>query len=388
MKAAKRGEDSANLPIALHGGEPTFIHGPPVWPPQDESIRLALEDVYASGDWGRYEGPRLHRLAESIAGLTGAEFALPCSSGTVAVELALRGLRVGAGDEVILAAYDFAGNFRAVKVVGAEVVLVDIDPTTCCLDVNAVAEAIGPNTSAIIVSHLHGGLAEMKRLRELADQRDIAVVEDACQSAGAMVDGQPVGSWGDVAALSFGGSKLLTAGRGGMVVTSRSDIRQRVVIASEQGNNAYPLSELQAAVLLPQLDRLAVNNRLRLERARQLCDSLRDSPLAPVRLADNRANRSAMFRLGLRLEGIRAPRDQVAAAMRAEGIALDPGFRGFAGRGKSRCRRIGDLQHAKKASMDMLLLHHAILLQSPQTIELAARGIVRVLGALNSAQSS
>lgn len=386
VNANQTDSDSAEQPIAFHGGEPTFPKEPFTWPPRDEAIREALEEVFSSGDWGRYDGPRLAQLADSIAEMSGTDFAIPCSSGTVAVELALRGLRVGDGDEVILAAYDFAGNFRAIEAVGAQVVLVDIDPKTFCLDADTLKDAIGPSTAAIIVSHLHGGLAEMNRLRDIADKHQIAILEDACQSIGAVADGRPAGGWGDVAAFSFGGSKLLTAGRGGMVVTSRSEVRQRIVIASQQGNNAFPLSELQAAVLLPQLERLEEHNRLRLDRAKQLCESLSDCPLSPVQLSDCGTNQSATFRWGFQLENVSSPREQIAAAMRAEGIALDPGFRGFARRGKSRCRRVGDLPNAMKASMNMMLLHHAILLESPETIELVACGISRVLSALRSAQ--
>ena len=113
---------------------------------------------------------------------------------------------------------------------------------------------------AVIVSHLHGGLAAMPEIRAWADLRGVAVVEDACQVPGARIAGRLAGTWGDVGVLSFGGSKLLSAGRGGALLTDRSDVVQRIKIYSERGNQAYPLSELQAAVLLPQLESLAERN--------------------------------------------------------------------------------------------------------------------------------
>jgi dTDP-4-amino-4,6-dideoxygalactose transaminase len=181
------------------------------------------------------------------------EHVLPCASGTIAVELALRGLGVVAGDEVILAAYDFGGNFRAIDAIGARPVLVDIGLNHWCLDADLLSQAISKSTRAVIVSHLHGTLANMRRIMEVAKDMQLGIVEDACQVPGAIVQGRPAGSWGDVGVLSFGGSKLLTAGRGGALLTSRADVFQRAKIYHERGNQAFPLSELQCAVLPPQI---------------------------------------------------------------------------------------------------------------------------------------
>lgn len=110
----------------------------------------------------------------------------------------------------------------------------------------------------MLASHLHGTLADMAAITRWAASRGVLVLEDACQVPGAVVGGMPAGAWGDASVLSFGGSKLLTAGRGGgVVLTNRDDVFQRLRIAGERGNLIYPLSELQAAVLIPQLSRLA-----------------------------------------------------------------------------------------------------------------------------------
>src|SRR5262249_4920495 len=153
--------------------------------------------------------------------------------------------------------YDFPGNFRAIEAIGARPVLVDLAAGAWTLDVEQVLAAISSQTKAIIVSHLHGSLADMRRLREIADERGLAVVEDACQVPGARVEGKAAGSWGDCGVFSFGGSKLLTAGRGGAVVTNRDEVVQRIKIYCERGNDAFPMSELQAAVLEPQIPLLA-----------------------------------------------------------------------------------------------------------------------------------
>src|SRR5213595_365049 len=117
-----------NLKLAAQGGRPVFAQGPPGWPLHDEDIRVALERAYAQGDWGRYHGSQCAALTEELAAFHRVPHVMLCSSGTIAVELALRGLGVGPGDEVLLAGYDFAGNFRAVEACGARPVLVDVDP--------------------------------------------------------------------------------------------------------------------------------------------------------------------------------------------------------------------------------------------------------------------
>ena len=197
--------------LARDGGKPVFPEGPPSWPLMDPEVREMLLAAYADGSWGRYHGRYCDRLVQQLAQSHAIEYVWLCASGTVAVEVALRGLGIGHGDEVVLAAYDFPGNFRAIEAVGARPVLVDIDCETWCLDARKVEQALGKETRAIVVSHLHGGIASMSRLRVLADQHGLAIVEDACQSPGACVEGRMAGTWGDVGVLSFGGSKLLTA---------------------------------------------------------------------------------------------------------------------------------------------------------------------------------
>ena len=150
--------------LAIDGGLPAFPHGPPQWPIPDDDVRMALEAAWSDGSWGRYEGPHLERLSAELCRFHGVAFASPCCSGTFAVELALRSLKIGAGDEVLLAGYDFPGNFRSIEAVGARPVLIDIDPRTWCPDVQQVEDALGENSRAILVSHLHGGLADMQAI--------------------------------------------------------------------------------------------------------------------------------------------------------------------------------------------------------------------------------
>jgi perosamine synthetase len=155
--------------------------GPPAWPRPNEAVREALLAAYADGSWGKYHGPYCEALRAKLAEMHGLNHTWLCSSGTIAIELALRGLKIGPGDEVILAAYDFPGNFRAVEAIGARPVLLDLAPDSWTIDVDQVAAAVSSETKAVIVSHLHGALADMPRLRAIADEHGMGVVEDACQ---------------------------------------------------------------------------------------------------------------------------------------------------------------------------------------------------------------
>lgn len=373
--------------LALHGGIPVMPGGPPTWPRPDEEIRAALEAAYADGTWGRYHGPHCERLKSLLCDLFGVAFSWLCSSGTVAVELALRGLKVGPGDEVMLAAYDFPGNFRAIESVGARPVLVDLAPGSWTLDVTQVEAAATAETKAVIVSHLHGSLADMRPLREIADARELAIVEDACQVPGASIAGRAAGAGGDCGVVSFGGSKLLTAGRGGAVVTNREDVVHRIKIHCERGNDAYPLSELQAAVLAPQIPKLAEYNARRLSAVKLLLtQTSRVAGLLPISLKENE-NQPAFYKLPWLIDGnndncsqpeFEQLRGALVAAARAEGIALDEGFRGFARRGKERCRVVGDLCHARQAAAGTVILHHPVLLEADETIRLVARAMQKV----------
>lgn len=377
--------------LAIHGGPPAFPQGPPTWPIPDEHVRRALDAAYADGSWGRYDGPHCCWLIEKLQAQHAGADVLLCSSGTIAVELALRGLRVGPGDEVILTAYDFPGNFRAIEAVGARPVLVDLAERSWALDPEVMVEAIRPETKAIIVSHLHGTLADMPRIVSLARSAGVAVVEDACQAPGSLIAGKAAGSWGDVGIHSFGGSKLLTAGRGGALVTPHADVAQRIRVYSQRGNEAFPLSELQAAVLLPQLAKLAERNERRTAAVRLLAERLAGESAVELSIEERAGWAASYYKLGMWYRPACGERDsahalelrqQFTIAMRAEGIAVDEGFRGFSRRSAGRCRTVGSLERAIQAAQATAILHHPVLLEDDATIHRVADAISKVVRGL------
>jgi perosamine synthetase len=364
--------DKNRLPAIL-GGEPIRPEGPPSWPPAWKEVSLAIERGLNDGTWGLYHGPNTQLLAELLASYHDVEFVELCCSGTFAIELALRSLQIGPGDEVILAGYDFIGNFNDVVAVGARPVLIDLDSQNWNLNPDLIADAISPSTRAILVSHLHGGVVPMERVIAVASEHGLSVIEDACQMPGALIEGRRAGSWGDVGVISFGGSKLLSAGRGGALLTSSSEVKQRVQVYCNRGNHAYPLSELQATVLLPQLERLDERNQERSTAVSKLADRLRD--VTGLRLLVNRVSSAlpGYYKLGFRYdpEGFSGlSREMFVKAARAEGIEFNVGFRAFhLCRSSRRFRKVGDLAVATLADANMLVLHHPVLLEGDEALD-------------------
>jgi dTDP-4-amino-4,6-dideoxygalactose transaminase len=207
-------------------------------------------------------------LEAEVAALCGAGHGVGVASGTDALRLALAALDVGPGDEVITSPFSFVSSASTILMAGATPVFADIDLDTYTIDPEAVARALTPRTRAIVAVHLYGHPAPMDRLVGLARPGGVAVVEDAAQAVGATYAGRPVGSWGDLACLSFYPTKNLGAcGDGGMVVTIRADLAERVRELRNHGAReryhhdrlgwCSRLDEIQAAVLRVKLPRLA-----------------------------------------------------------------------------------------------------------------------------------
>lgn len=334
-----------------------------------------------SGEWGRYLGPHVPELTRRLAQFHSVEHVLTCSSGTAAVELALHGVGVQAGDEVIVAAYDFKSNFQNIQQLKAIPVLVDVHPFTRQLDISQVESALTEKTRAILVSHLHGGIVPMPQLRQIAENRSIAIVEDACQNPGAIIEGRRAGAWGDAGVLSFGGSKLLTAGRGGAVLTSKAEIAERIKRYVMRGNDAYPLSEIQAALVVPQVELLDDFNERRRKAVVRICAEVADLGLSPLQLPSDDI-KPAYYKLGFRYdpgEFSGLPRETFTEAMRAEGIALDPGFRGnHLIHASRRFRAVGDLAEATRADTDLVVLHHPVLLEGDDAIDQIVEAVKKI----------
>ncbi len=234
-------------------------------------------------------GPLVEEFEKRFAEYIGVKHALTIANGTLALIAALKAAGIGPGDEVIVPCFTFIATATAVLAVGAKPVFADIELETYNIDPRSVEEVITRRTRAIIAVHLFGHMANMRRLKRLAEEENLLLVEDAAQAHGASLDGVKAGAWGDVAAFSFYATKNMTMGEGGAVTTNDDGIAWRVAMLRNHGQGSKYLhvtfgvnlriTSLQAAIGLSQLARLDEMNKRRRENAKLLTQSLQDTGL-------------------------------------------------------------------------------------------------------------
>ncbi len=221
-------------------------------------LQPAVLAVLERGDFILGEDLRLFEA--EFASYCQVQHAVGVSSGTAALELALRAFEIGSGDEVITAANTFIATAAAISYAGARPVLVDVDAQSCNMDASRIEAAITARTRAIIPVHLYGRPADMDPILEIARRRGLVVIEDACQAHGARYRGKRVGALGHAAAFSFYPAKNLGAcGDSGAVVTSDPQVAERIRMLRDHGQKDkyyhtllgynHRLDTLQAAVL-------------------------------------------------------------------------------------------------------------------------------------------
>ena len=228
----------------------------------------AVTDAVRSG-WYDAAGRFQARFEQAFFAHTGRRFAVSVPSCTAALHLALAGLGIGRGDEVIVPEITWIATAAPIAYVGADIVFADVDARTLCLSVDAVADCITDRTKAIIAVDLYGHMPDWSALTALADARGIPLIEDAAQAIGSTFQDRPAGSFGTASAFSFHGSKTLTTGEGGMLVTDDPDLHARVLSLRDHGRAPgdvsfvnqevgfkYRMSAMQAALGHAQLARL------------------------------------------------------------------------------------------------------------------------------------
>jgi perosamine synthetase len=227
-----------------------------------------VADAAANG-W--YENANVYcdRFEKAFAAYVGTRHAVSLPSCTSAIHLSLLALGVGPGDEVVVPEITWIASAAPVAYVGATPVFADVDAKTWCLSAASFAAAITPRTRAVIPVDLYGGMPDMDAVRAVAIRHGIAVVEDAAEAIGSRYRGRAAGSFGDTGVFSFHGSKTLTTGEGGMLVTDRDDVHARVLVLRDHGRvpgdtsflnaevaHKYKMSAVQAALGLAQLERI------------------------------------------------------------------------------------------------------------------------------------
>ena len=202
-------------------------------PHRDEFV----EALAAVVDSGRFLfGPDVAALESEVAASSQVENAVGCASGSDALLLALMALNIGPGDEVIVPSFSFFASVSCIVRLGATPVFVDIRPDTFNVDVDAITQAITPNTKAIIPVHLFGQCAEIDRICQIAGDRDIPVIEDAAQAIGSAYNSRPAGSWGTIGCFSFYPTKNLGGmGDGGMMTSYDAAMADRLRLFAGHG---------------------------------------------------------------------------------------------------------------------------------------------------------
>lgn len=253
--------------------------------------RAAVDRVMRSGMLA--QGPEVAAFEEEFSRtVVNGRPCVAVNSGTSGLHLSLLASGIGPGDEVIVPSFTFAATANSVALTGATPVFADIEPDYFCLDPEVVRAAITPKTAAVMPVHLYGHPAHMVQIQELCDRHGLLLLEDAAQAHAAALNAKPVGTWGAAASFSFYPTKNMTAGEGGMVVTSDADLARKVRLLRNQGqerryenevvglNNR--MTDVHAAIGRVQLSKLDGWTRTRQENAKQLDANLEGVVTPPV----------------------------------------------------------------------------------------------------------
>jgi dTDP-4-amino-4,6-dideoxygalactose transaminase len=262
----------------IPGGGTTAIRSR--WPTYSEDEIDEVASILRSGRVNAlHHGERCHAFEKAFAARCERDYAIAVANGTLALELALRALGIGPGDEVIVPARSFVATASCVAAVGATPVFADVDPDSQTINAFTIASALTSKTRAVIAVHLAGWPAPMDEILTLADAYDLRVIEDCAQAHGARLSGRPVGGFGDAAAFSFCTDKIIsTGGEGGLLVLREEPVWQRAWAYKDHGKapvvqtpptndgtfrwlhqslgSNYRMTEMQAGIGLLQLGKL------------------------------------------------------------------------------------------------------------------------------------
>ena len=289
--------------------------------------------------WISSGGRFITEFERAFADYCGVKHAIACNNGTTALHLALVGIDLQPGDEVIMPSLTYIATANAATYCGAVPVLVDSEPDTFNIDPAKIEAAITPKTRAIVPVHLYGQACDMDPIVEIARRHDLIVVEDAAEAVGASYKGRKTGSLGDVAMFSLFGNKIITTGEGGILTTDDDALAERLRLYRSQGMDPkrrywhpvvgynYRMTNIQAAIGLAQLERidhhLAARKRVAGWYDKALA-RLGDRVVKPV-TRDWADHVFWMYTIQLG-EGVAKGRDQVMQDMDALGVETRPVF--------------------------------------------------------------
>ncbi len=302
--------------LAIVGGTPVRGTPYPGWPDSDDAYEAAVLEVVRGGRWGGFPepGPHAASFEEKFAAYQGARHGVLMSNGTVTMEVALKALGIGWGDEVVVPALTFSATPYAAMAAGALPVFVDVTRATWTIDPDQVEAAITPRTRAIMPVHLGHQMADMDRIVEIARRHSLAIVEDCAHAPGQQWRGTGAGCFGEFGSFSHQSSKILTAGEGGSLLTNDERLARlahSLIDCGRPKDDAeaeytfganYRLGELHAAVLDVAIDRLPAQQQEREQMGSYFEQIVRDVPGVRILDHDERITRWSFYRYILAID--------------------------------------------------------------------------------------
>ncbi|MBM7771175.1 dTDP-4-amino-4,6-dideoxygalactose transaminase [Actinokineospora baliensis] len=275
------------------------------------------------------QGPMVKRFEDLFAQVAGVEHAVAVNNGTTALVASVQALDLQPGDEVVTSPFTFVATLNAILEAGATARFADIDAEDFNVDPAAVAAAVGPRTKVLMPVHLYGQTADMGKLVPLAEEHGLTIIEDSAQAVGATFDGRPAGSFG-IGCFSLYATKNVTTAEGGVITTSDAALADKLRVMRNQGMRAryqyemaghnYRLTDLHAAVGIPQLEKLADINAKRSANATALSAGLADIPgLRVPSVLPGRTHVWHQYTV-LVTEDAKVDRDEFAAKLTEKGI--------------------------------------------------------------------
>lgn len=330
--------------LAINGGNKIHTGTWPQWPVWDQGAEKNIIDMLRTGRWWRGDGEHVADFEKRYAELIGVKRCLATASGTTALITSLKALGVDAGDEVLVSPYTFIASYNVIFMNKALPVFVDSDPETFLMDPSKIEARITERTTAIIPVHIYGLPVDMDRVNAIAKKHNLKVVEDACQAWLAEYKGKKAGSLGDAGCFSFQNSKNLPAGEGGAITSDNESMMDKCTSIHNCGRpfgsvartSAYPISgtnfrmqQVQALILMSQMNRIRKDADIRLANALYLDANLKDIPgIIPAKLVDSKC-RSAYHLYAFRYiskEFNDVPKEKFIRALQAEGIPCSDGY--------------------------------------------------------------
>ena len=247
----------------------------------DEEIK-AVSDVLKSGNL--VQGEKVKLFEKKFAKYIGVKHAVAVANGTIALDLALKALKIRGDDEVVTSAFSFIASSNCILYQGAKPVFADVDSKTFNISATDVAKKITKKTKAVILVHLFGQTADMDKFEEITEDCGITLIEDASQAHGAEYKGRKAGSMSKVGCFSFYPTKNMTTGEGGAVTTNDDNIASEIRLLRDHGQKGkydhvmlgynYRMTEMAAAIGLAQLAKLDKMNNIRMKNAALLTKNI------------------------------------------------------------------------------------------------------------------